>query len=40
MKMLFAALALAALIAVPTLTSPANAAPMFPASSSFGSNGY
>jgi glycerol dehydrogenase-like iron-containing ADH family enzyme len=38
MKALIAALALATLIAVPTL--PANAAPMSPASSSFGSNGY
>jgi hypothetical protein len=40
MKTLIAALALAALIAVPTFTQPANAAPMSPASSSFGSNGY
>ena len=40
MKMLFAALALAALIAVPTFTAPANAVPVSPASSSFGSNGY
>jgi hypothetical protein len=40
MKVLFAALALAALISVPTFTPPANAAPMSPASSSFGSNGY
>jgi hypothetical protein len=40
MKTLIAALALAALIAVPTFTLPANAAPMSPASSSFGSNGY
>jgi hypothetical protein len=40
MKMLIAALALAALIAVPTFTQPVNAAPMSPASSSFGSNGY
>jgi len=40
MKMLFAALALAALIALPTFTPPANAAPVSPASSSFGSNGY
>jgi MarR family transcriptional regulator, transcriptional regulator for hemolysin len=29
-----------ALISVPTFTPPANAAPMSPASSSFGSNGY
>jgi hypothetical protein len=40
MKTLIAALALAALIAIPTLTPPANAAPVSPASSSFGSNGY
>ena len=40
MKMLNAALALATLIAVPTFTTPAQAAPMSPASSSFGSNGY
>jgi hypothetical protein len=40
MKTLIAALALAALIAVPTFTQPANAAPISPSSSSFGSNGY
>jgi hypothetical protein len=39
MKMFIAALALAALIAIPT-SAPANAAPVSPASSSFGSNGY
>jgi hypothetical protein len=39
MKMFIAALALAALIAIPTF-APANAAPVSPASSSFGSNGY
>jgi hypothetical protein len=31
---------LAVLIAVPTFTPSANAAPMSPASGSFGSNGY
>jgi hypothetical protein len=40
MKTLIAALALATLIAMPTFTQPVNAAPMSPASSSFGSNGY
>jgi len=40
MKTLIAALALAVLIAVPTFTQSANAAPTSPASSSFGSNGY
>ena len=40
MKALIAGLALATLIAVPTFAQPANAAPMSPASSSFGSNGY
>jgi hypothetical protein len=40
MKALVAALALATLIAMPTFTQSANAAPMSPASSSFGSNGY
>jgi hypothetical protein len=39
MKALIAALALATLIAAPTFAHPANAAPMSPASSSFGSNG-
>jgi len=38
MKGLVAALALAALIAVPTFAPPVNAAPVSPASSSFGSN--
>jgi hypothetical protein len=40
MKALIAALALTTLIAAPTFAQPANAAPMSPASSSFGSNGY
>jgi superfamily II DNA or RNA helicase len=40
MKALIAALALATLIAVPTLAQPAIAAPVSPASSSFRSNGY
>jgi hypothetical protein len=40
MKKFIAALALISLIAIPTLTQTANAAPMSPASSSFGSNGY
>ena len=40
MKALIAALALATLIVAPTFAQPANAAPMSPASSSFGSNGY
>ncbi len=40
MKALIAALALATLIAAPTFAQPANAAPVSPASSSFGSNGY
>jgi hypothetical protein len=40
MKMLIAALALAALISAPTFAPSANAAPVSPASSSFGSNGY
>jgi hypothetical protein len=40
MKALIAALALATLIAAPTFAHPANAAPMSPASSPFGSNGY
>jgi hypothetical protein len=40
MKALVAALALATLIAMPTFTQSANAAPMSPSSSSFGSNGY
>jgi len=37
MKTLIAALALATLVAVPILVQPASAAPMSPASSSFGS---
>jgi hypothetical protein len=40
MKALIAALALATLIAVPTFVQSANAAPVPPSSSSFGSNGY
>jgi hypothetical protein len=40
MKTLIAALALAMLIAVPIFSPPANAAPVSPASSSFGGNGY
>ncbi len=40
MKTLIAALALATLVADPILVQPASAAPMSPASSSFGSNGY
>ena len=40
MKALIAALALATLIAVPMFAQPANAPPVPPASSSFGSNGY
>ena len=40
MKAFITALALATLIAIPMLTPSANAAPMSPASSSFGSNGY
>jgi hypothetical protein len=40
MKVLIAALALAALIAVPMFSATANAAPVSPASSAFGSNGY
>jgi len=36
----FTALALVSLIAIPTLTQTANAAPVSPASSSFGGNGY
>jgi hypothetical protein len=39
MKALIAALALATLIAVPTFAQPANAAPVSPASSSFGRGG-
>jgi hypothetical protein len=40
MKTIIAALALAALISIPTFNAAANAAPVSPASSSFGSNGY
>ena len=40
MKTIIAALALAALISIPALNATANAAPVSPASSSFGSNGY
>ncbi len=40
MKKFIAALALIALIAVPTLTLPASAADVSPSSSSFGENGY
>jgi hypothetical protein len=40
MRKFIAALALISLIAIPTLTQTANAAPVSPASSSFGSNGY
>jgi hypothetical protein len=40
MKALIAALAMTTLIAVSTFAPTANAAPMSPASSSFGSNGY
>jgi hypothetical protein len=40
MKTLIAALVLASSIVVPILAQPADAAPMSPASSSFGSNGY
>jgi hypothetical protein len=40
MKKFIAALALISLIAIPSLTQTANAAPVSPASSGFGSNGY
>jgi hypothetical protein len=40
MKKLVAVLALAAVIAVPTFAQSGNAAPVSPASSSFGGNGY
>jgi hypothetical protein len=40
MKALIMALALATLIAMPTFAPSASAAPVSPASSSFGSNGY
>jgi hypothetical protein len=40
MNKFIALVALLTLIAVPTFARPANAAPMSPASSSFGGNGY
>jgi hypothetical protein len=40
MRKFIAALALFSLIAIPSLTQTANAAPVSPASSAFGSNGY
>jgi hypothetical protein len=40
MRIFIAALALTSLIAVASLTQTANAAPVSPASSAFGSNGY
>jgi hypothetical protein len=40
MKKIIAVLALATLIAVPTFTQSGDAAPVSPASSSFGGNGY
>jgi hypothetical protein len=40
MKRIIAALALASMIAIPTLTVSANAAAVSPASSAFGDNGY
>jgi hypothetical protein len=40
MKKLIAALALATMIAIPTLTVSANAADVSPSSSTFGDNGY
>jgi len=40
MKALITALALATLVAAPILAQSAGAAPVSPASSSFGSNGY
>ena len=40
MRKFIAALALISLIAIPSLTVSANAAPMSPSGSSFGSNGY
>jgi hypothetical protein len=40
MKKFIAALALMSLIAMPTLSGTANAAPVSPSSSAFGSNGY
>jgi hypothetical protein len=40
MRKFIAALALISLIAIPSLTQTANAAPVSPASSAFGDNGY
>jgi len=40
MRKFIAALALISLIAIPSLTETANAAPVFPSSPAFGSNGY
>jgi hypothetical protein len=40
MRKFIAVLALVSLIAIPTLTQTANAAPVSPASFSFGGNGY
>jgi hypothetical protein len=40
MRIFIAALALTSLIAVAALTQTANAAPVSPASSAFGDNGY
>ena len=40
MKKVIAALALFAVIAIPTLSSSANAATVSPSSSEFGDNGY
>ena len=40
MKKFIAALALISLIAIPSLTVTANAAPVSPSSPAFGSNGY
>jgi len=40
MRIFVAVLALILLIAIPSFTQTANAAPVSPASSAFGSNGY
>jgi hypothetical protein len=40
MKALIAALALITMIAIPTFTQTASAAPVSPSSSGFGDNGY
>ena len=40
MRKFIAALALISLIAVPSLTQTANAAPVSPSSAAFGGNGY